>query len=290
LQEDKKLHQIEQQITKSVLKALKELAETDAERYATFWGEFGRVLKEGVASDWKNKDAVADLCRFESLKTDAGKLISLRDYVVAMGTEQKEIYYATGPNRRAIVDSPHLEAFRKRGLDVLLLSDPIDEWVVQSLLEFDKHPLKSVAHGEIDLGAEPDAPAEADVSAAVAAVKIALGDRVKDVRASRRLTESASCLVAAEGDPSANFERIMKILDRATKEAPRILELNAGHAIVKNLNKVASRDPESARVKQWAELLLEQALLAEGVVSDPARLVKQIQELLTEVSTAAAGS
>jgi molecular chaperone HtpG len=293
LQEDKTLHQIEQQLTRQVLKHLKEIAETDADKYLTIWREFGRVLKEGIAIDWKNKDAIADLCRFESMKTESGKLLSLKQYVDAMPEAQKEIYYVTGIGRRAVEQSPHLEAFKKRGFDVLFLIDPIDEWVVKSLFEYEKRKLKSVAHGDLDLGEEPaeaEKKAEDDIGPAVAAVKKALGDRVKDVRASRRLTDSASVLVAAEGDPGANFERIMRMMDREGAPAKRVLELNPAHAIVKNLSALAQRDADAPRVGEWAELLFDQALLAEGVVEDPARLVKRIQDLLTEVSNTAVRS
>ena len=137
-----------------------------------------------------------------------------------MPAEQKEIYYLTGPNRRAIEGGPHLEAMRKQGYDVLLLVDPVDEWVVESLPEFDKRKLKSVAHGDIDLGEQADGQDAAGVATALTAVKGALGERVKDVRASKRLTESASCLVAAEGDPGMNMERIMKALEAGAKEIP----------------------------------------------------------------------
>jgi molecular chaperone HtpG len=285
LQEDRTIQKIEQQLTKSVLKAMHELAESDAEKYAKLWSEFGPVIKEGVATDNLRRDELADLCRFESLKSDPGKLISLRQYIAAMPSSQREIFYITGPSRTAIAQSPHLEAFKSRGIDVLLLSHPVDEWLVQSLPDFDKHKLKSIAHGDVDLGDEPEKKDDPDADAAVGAVKIALGDRVKDVRASRRLTDSASCLVAAEGDPGANMERIMKMFDGATAESPRILEINPAHPIVKNLGQIAARDPGSARIQQWADLLLDQALLAEGVVKDPALLVRRIQDVLVELST-----
>jgi molecular chaperone HtpG len=287
LQEDKTLAQIQGQLVKNVLRALKELSESDKDKYGKLWAEFGRVLKEGLATDWKHKDELAELCRFESLKSEPGKLSSLREYVATMPDEQKEIYYLTGPSRAAIEQGPHLEAVKKRGFDVLLLVDPIDEWVVQSLTEFDKRKLKSIAHGEVDLGETTEGSSEPDVNLAVGAVKAALGDRVKDVRVSRRLTESASCLVAEEGDLGANMERILKMIEGKGKDAPRILELNPSHAIVKNLQALVAREPGSARVAQWADLLLDQALLAEGVVKDPVALVRRIQELLTEVSSAA---
>jgi molecular chaperone HtpG len=291
LQDNKTLSTIEQQIVKQVLKALKELAETDAEKYLAFYREYGRALKEGLAIDWKNLDALADLCRFESMKTEPGKLISLREYVTAMPEAQKDIYYVTGVGRRGVERSPHLEAFRKRDWNVLFLIDPVDEWVVKSLVNYDKKRLQSVAHGDLDLGAEPETEkkeAEVDVSAAVVAVKNALGDRVKDVRISKRLTDSASVLVAGEGDPGANFERILRMVDQnSAPETTRILELNPAHPIVKNLAAFAAQEPLSPRLGDWAELLLDQALLSEGVVQEPAKLVKRIQDLLTEVSGAA---
>jgi len=292
LQEDRNLLQIQQQIVKSVLKTLNELADSNPETYAQFWNEFGRVLKEGVSLDWKHKDEIAALCRFASLKTETGKLISLRQYIEAMPADQKEIFYMTGPSRRALEQGPHLEAFKKRGVDVLLLTDPIDEWVVQALPEFDKRKLKSAAHGEFDLGggAGEAAPKEGEGKAALDAVKKTLGSRVKDVRFSRRLTDSASCLVAQEGALGANMERIMKMMDASGAESPRILELNPDHAIIKNLDRLASRSPASEQVAQWSELLYDQALLAEGVVREPAELVQRIQRLLVQVSSQAVES
>jgi molecular chaperone HtpG len=291
LQEDKGLKQIEQQITKSVLKSLKELAESDPDKYTKLWREFGKVLKEGVSVDWKNRDAIADLCRFESTAKPEGELTSLRKYVDAMPAAQKDIYYLTGPSRRAVESSPHLEAFKKKGYEVLFLTDPVDEWLVQSLTEYDKRKLRSIAHGDIDLGdessKEEQKKASEEVQDAVGAVKAALGEKVKDVRASQRLTDSASCLVAAEGDLGVNMERIIKMMGESAPEAKRILELNPQHAIVRNLNVLAKREPGSDRVKLWSELLYEQALLAEGMVTDPAKLVRHIQDLLTQASAAA---
>jgi molecular chaperone HtpG len=287
LQENRTLMQIQQQIVKQTLKTLKETAESDPEKYTQFWTEFGRVLKEGTTIEYRHKDAIAELCRFESMKSEAGKLISFKQYVEAMPEGQKDIYYVTGISRKAVENSPHLEAFRKRGYDVLYLIDPIDEWFVRSVTEFEKKPLRSVAHGDLDLGAEPDAPKTDEVEGAVKAVKAALGDRVKDVRLSKRLTDSASVLVAGEGDPGANMERILRMVDQEAPERKRILELNPSHPIIKNLAALAAKEPGSDRVKTWSEMLYDQALLAEGVVEDPATLVKRIQDLLTQVSSAA---
>jgi len=287
LQEDRNLLQIQQQLTKGVLRALGDLASNEPERYVTFWTEFGRVLKEGIALDWKHKDEIAELCRFEARSTEPGKLISLQQYVAAMPSEQKEIFYVTGVSRRAVEEGPHLEALKKRGYDVLFFIDPVDEWVAQALHEFDKRKLKSAVHGEVDLGDEEDEKAKEDVAGVIPLVKAVLGAKVKDVRFSRRLTDSASCLVAEEGDPGANMQRIMKMLDATAEESLRILELNPTHPIIKNLSALAASDAGSQRVKQWSELLFDQALLAEGIVQDPMELVKRIQSLLTEVTTAA---
>ena len=292
LQENRTLMAIQQQIVKQTLKVLKDTAENEPEKYVAFWNEFGKVLKEGTTLEFRHKDQIAELCRFESMKTEAGKLISLKQYVEAMPEGQSAIYYVTGANRRAVEHSPHLEAFRKRGYDVLFLVDPIDEWFAKAVTEFEKKPLRSVAHGDVDLGAEPEAaeaPKPEDIDAAVKAVKEALGDRVRDVRASKRLTESASCLVAGEGDPGANMERILRMVDQGAPERKRILELNPSHPILHNLALLAKKEPGSDRVKSWAEMLYDQALLAEGVVEDPASLVKRIQDLLTEVSRSAVG-
>ena len=290
LQEDRNLSQIEQQLTKNVLRALADLAKDQPERYAAFWTEFGRVLKEGLAIDWKHKEEIAILCRFEARSTEPGKMISLEQYIAAMPADQKEIYYITGSSRRAVEGGPHLEALKKRGFDVLFFTDPVDEWVAQSLHEFDKRRLKSAVHGDVDLGEETDEKAKEGVAGVLPLVKDALGAKVKDVRFSRRLTDSASCLVADEGDPSANMQRIMKMLDANAEESTRILELNPSHAIIKNLAALSARDPGSERFKQWSELLFDQALLAEGIVKDPTDLVKRIQTLLTEVTTAAVGT
>ncbi len=290
LQENRTINQIEQQLTKQVLKGLKDLAENEPEKYATFFNEFGRVFKEGMSTDWKNKDLLVELLRFESMNTEPGKLISLKQYLEAMPEDQKEIYYVTGVGRASVEKSPHLEAFKKKGYDVLFLIDPVDEWVVRSLPDYEKRKLKSVVHGDIDLGDEESQKEESDVSKAVVEVKTALGDRVKDVRVSKRLTESASCLVSAEGDPGVNFEKILRMVDKEAEEAKRILELNPSHPIVKNLNTLAEREPGSERVKLWSELLFDQALLAEGEVRDPAELVKRIQAVMTELSTTTVGA
>ena len=294
LQEDRTAKQIEQQITRQTLKALKELSEEDPPRYARLWKAFGVVLKEGVASDWKNKDAILEICRFETLRGKPGGLSSLARYVDQKAADQKAIFYLTGPSREQLETSPHLEVFKKRGIDVLLLTDPIDEWLVKSVSEYQKLPLQSAAHGDLSFGEEKsgderDEGERSKLEAAAKAVALALGDRVADVRLSTRLTETASCLVSREGDPGAHFERIMKMLDDSATAKKRVLELNPDHAVVRNLAKLVERDPASTHVGLWSEMLYEQALLSEGVVEDPRRLVKHIEDLLTEVSKSRVG-
>jgi molecular chaperone HtpG len=287
LQEDKTLAQIERELVRQVLKSLKDLSESDPEKYKKFWRTFGKVLKEGVSVDWKNKDAILELSRFESMNTPEGDYTSLKAYVAAMPESQSEIYYVTGMHRRAVEASPHIEAFKKKGYDVLFLTDPIDEWVVQSTPEYEKKKLKSVVHGDVDLGDE--APKEGAPSA-LEAIKKALGGRVKDVRFSKRLTDSASCLVSEEGAPGANMERIMRMLDERATEQKRILEVNPAHPVVESIATLAEKEPGSARLTSFCEMLYEQALLAEGVVEDPTRLVRKIQDLLAQAAGAAAKS
>jgi molecular chaperone HtpG len=280
LQESRALATIEQQIVKQVLRAMKDLSESEPDKYAELWRVFGKVIKEGISTDWKNKDAIVELARFESMKSPEGKPTSLRAYVDAMPEEQKDIYFITGLGRKSVADSPHLEAFKKKGWDVLFFIDPIDEWISQALPDFEKKKLKSVVHGDIDLGDAEEGP-----PSAVAAVTNALGATVKSVRFSKRLTDSPSCLVSEEGDPGANMERIMRLMDERALEKKRILELNPTHPVVKNIAALYDKEPGSPKVDAYAHWLYDHALLAEGVVDDPARLVRRLSELLTEAST-----
>lgn len=289
LQESRVVTQIEQMLTKQVIKSLKQLGETDAAKYKTFWNLFGKVIKEGVSTDWKNKDALLELCRFESMNTAEGELTTLADYVKAMPEGQEDIYYLTGLSRKAVLASPHLEAFRKKGFDVLFLTDPIDEWVVQAVTDFEKKKLKSVAHGDLDIGTTTPEVEEA-AKPALAAIKQALGDRIVDVRLSKRLTDSPSCLVAIDGDPGANMERLLRMMDERAEERKRILEINPSHPIVLNLARLALTEMNSERMKIYCESLLDQALLAEGVVTDAQDVVRRLSTLLAEATKTASAS
>ena len=295
LQEDRTIKTIESQITKQVLKELRRLQEEEPETYRSFWEQFGAVVKEGLSVDFKNKDTLIERCLFHSLHStskegpDDGGLITLAQYVEAKKEDQEAIYYITGQDRAHLEQSPHLEVFRNEGIDVLLLTDPIDEWVVQAIPKYEGLKLESVVHGKLELGDDEERSEDEQkrLDAAVEAIAKVLGDRVVEVRLSKRLTETASCLVSREGDPGANMERIMRVLDDRAGERKRILEVNPSHPVVKNLALQVAKDPQSPNVELGSELLLDQALLSEGVVEEPAALVKRIQRLLVETTSAA---
>jgi molecular chaperone HtpG len=282
LQQNRDIDAIRAGCTKRVLDLLHELSQNDKEKYAKFWSEFGRVLKEGLAEDAANRSRIAGLLRFASTHDDREEqATSLADYVARMKPGQEAIYYVTAETFAAAKNSPHLEIFRKRGVEVLLLSDRVDEWLVANLPEHEGKRLVSVARGEIDLSkveggdaSEPDWQVGSHAEL-LRALKGALAERVKDVRLSRRLTESPSCLVADEHDMGGNLARIMKAVGQKVPSAKPILEVNASHALLLRLK------PDDARFADWASLLYEQALLAEGgQLDDPAGFVKRTNELM----------
>jgi molecular chaperone HtpG len=265
--------------TRRVLGLLEDLAAKDREKYATFWKEFGRVLKEGAGEDQANREQVARLLRFSTTQND-NEEVSLADYLARMKEGQDRIYYVTAESFLAARHSPHLEIFRKKGVEVLLLHDRVDEWLVGSLPEFEGKPLASVARGQLDLGSiksqEPEPDHEVGKYAELLrALKSSLGDRVKDVRVSTRLTESPSCLVADEHEIGGNLARILKAAGQKVPAAKPILELNVGHPIVARLT------PGDDQLDAWAGLLFDQALLAEGgQLDDPAGFVRRTNELM----------
>jgi len=281
LQQSRDVDAIRAGCTKRVLDLLDDLAANQKEKYATFWNEFGRVLKEGVGEDAANRGRLAKLLRFSSTHADReAESVSLADYVGRMQPGQDRIYYVTAETYLAARNSPHLEIFRKRGIEVLLLFDRVDEWLVANLGEYEGKRLVSVARGDIDLSAVASAEKEPDWQVGehkelLKALKSALGEQVKDVRLSRRLTESPSCLVADEHDIGGNLARILRSAGQKVPAAPPILEINPTHAIVTRLK------PDDARFGDWAALLYEQALLAEGgQLEDPAGYVKRANSLM----------
>ena len=281
LQQSRDVDAIRAGCTKRVLDLLDELATNQQEKYATFWQEFGRVLKEGIGEDAANRERLARLLRFSSTHADSEEqAVSLADYVGRMKPRQDKIYYVTAETYLAARNSPHLEMFRKRGVEVLLLFDRVDEWLVANLAEYEGKRLASVARGDVDLSAIEGTEKEPDWQVGehkelLKALKSALGDKVKDVRLSRRLTESPSCLVADQHDIGGNLARILRSAGQKVPAAAPILEINPTHAIVTRLK------PDDARFADWAALLYDQALLAEGgQLDDPAGYVKRANSLM----------
>jgi molecular chaperone HtpG len=288
LQQSRDIDAIRAGCTKRVLDLLDDLAANQKEKYATFWSEFGRVLKEGVGEDASNRERIARLLRFSSTHDDReSEAVSLADYVARMRPGQDKIYYVTAESFLAAKGSPHLEVFRKRAVEVLLLHDRVDEWLVANLPEYEGKALVSVSRGRLDLGSIAGGDAkESDHQVGEHAellrkLKAALGDRVKDVRISERLTQSPSCLVADEHDMGGNLARILKAAGQKVPLSRPILELNPAHAIVQRLK------PQDERFEDWASLLFDQALLAEGgQLDDPAGFVKRTNELMLGLARA----
>ena len=282
LQESRDVGAIRDGAARRVLALLEDLAQNRKDDYAKFWDAFGQVLKEGVGEDATNRERIAKLLRFDSTTSDAQN-VSLGDYAARMKEGQKAIYYATADSLEAARNSPHLEIFRMKGIEVLLLTDRVDEWMLSFLSEFEKHPLVSVAKGDLDLGELADA-AEKETRDKVAGefkdlverVKAALGEAVTDVRITLRLTDSPACVVVERDAMSQHLQRLLKSAGQKAPEAKPILELNPHHPLVERL-KAESGDS----LKEWSMLLLDQATLAEGgQLEDPAAFVKRMNRML----------
>lgn len=289
LQQSRQIHAIKSGAVKKVLGLLENMAKKEPEKYSKFWEQFGTVVKEGPIEDPKNKERIAKLLRFASTHNDSETQdVSLEDYVARMQEDQDKIYYVTADSYSAAKNSPHLEIFRKKGIEVLLLSDRIDEWLVSSLTEFDGKPLQSVAKGELDLGKledEQDKTEEENLNKEFAPVleqiKKVLGDRVSEVRLSHRLTDSPACLVAGDHGMSLNMERIMKeagqnlaMLGGGSKP---VFELNPDHALVTRMKEEQDDD----RFADLAQILFDQAILSEGgQLDDPGAFVHKLNDLL----------
>ncbi|MCA3143299.1 MAG: molecular chaperone HtpG [Betaproteobacteria bacterium] len=291
LQQSRDLEAMRSGAVKKVLGLLEDLAEKDKDKYTTFWTTFGRVLKEGVGEDPANRERIARLLRFATTRADGdAQSVSLADYVAAMKPGQDRIYYVTADSHAAARNSPHLEIFRRKGIEVLLLSDRVDEWLVSSLTEFEGKPLQSVAKGDLDLGALEDEAekkareTEAEQMKGLAErVARALGERVKEVRITHRLTDSPACLVADAHAMGGHLERLLRAAGQAVPGSKPILEINPGHPLVKRLD----AEPEGERFGDWSHVLFDQALLAEGgQLEDPAAFVRRVNGLMLTLSSA----
>lgn len=287
LQESKDIDLIRAGVIKKILGLIEDLSKSEdeegKEKYKTFYREFGQVLKEGVGEDFSNRERIAKLLRFITTQSDVDEpKISLEAYVQRMKEGQEKIYYVTADSLKAAKNSPHLEVFRKKGIEVLLLSDRVDEWLVSNLTEFEGRPLQSVAKGGLDLGNLEDETEKEEREKETNAfqeltekMKQALSEQVKDVRVTFRLTESPACLVADNYDMSGNLERLLKSAGQNVPHAKPILEINPHHPMVQRLKN------EVENFEDWSHLLFDQALLAEGgQLEDPAAFVKRLNELL----------
>jgi molecular chaperone HtpG len=287
LQESRDVRAIREGCTKRVLSMLEDLAENRPDDYAKFWGEFGQVLKEGMGEDFANQERLGKLLRFAATTTGTGEqTVSLAQYVSRMKPGQDKIYYVTAETESAARSSPHLEVFRRKEVEVLVLADRVDEWMLSFLHEFDGKALVSVSRGGLDLGGLHDAEEKKkveetarDYAELVVRIREALGDRVKEVRVTDRLTDSPSCLVSDEGEISGTLQRMLKQAGQQAPERRPILEINPGHPLV------ARMKSETANTEGWSHLLYDQALLAEGgQLEDPAGFVKRLNDMLLAMS------
>lgn len=289
LQHNKVIDSIRSGCTKKVLGLLKDLAEKEQEKYAEFWQIFGKVLKEGVVEATDQKAELAALFRFASTheETDEQR-VSFKDYIGRMAKDQKAIYFVTAESCATARHSPHLEIFRKKGIEVLLLSDPIDEWVTGQLSEFEGKPLQSVNKGRLDLGEiQDEAEKQQDEQNNKAfdklgqRIKKALGEQVKEVRASARLTTSPACLVSDEQDMGRHLEQILKASGQNIPGSKPILEINPAHPVLQRID----NEPDEDRFADWAQILFDQALLSEGgQLRDPAGFVSKLNGLIVSLT------
>ena len=285
LQSSKVVDQIKKGSVKKVLGMLEGVVKRGEEEYSKFWSEFGSVFKEGLIEDTSNQERIAKLCRFSTSESEGqSQSVSLESYVSRMSEGQNKIYFITAETYNAAKNSPHLEVFRKKGIEVLLLTDSVDEWVTNHLREFDGKSLQSVTQGDLDLGELEDKDEKMELEkeeesfkSMIEQMKEVLSDEVEDIRVSSRLTDSPACLVAGAGGMDANMERIMKSMGQEVAGSKRILEINVGHPLVERLQSEA----DDERFADWSRILFDQSVLAEGSqLDDPASFTRRLNELL----------
>lgn len=289
LQEDVQIKRIQKSLVNKILSTLAEMKEKNPEDYLKFYSEFGPVLKEGIHFDHANKEKIQDLLLYESSKTETGKFVSFKEYLERMPEGQKEIYYITGMSRASVENSPYMEVFRKKDYEVLYMTDPVDEWVVQTVTEYNEKHLKAIDRGDLELDSEEEKAAheakreeaKKEYDGVISYIQETLKEQVKEVRLSSRLTESACCLVADEMGINANMEKILKSMNQEVPEAKRILELNPDHPIMQVMTAMFEKNKEDAKLADYCELLFDQALLTEGTpIKDPLRFTKLVSELM----------
>ena len=297
LQQNPVIAKVRATLVRRVLGMLENMVKKDEEQYLTFWRAYGAVLKEGVAMEFEHKDQLAGLLRYHSsLEDDPEAYVSLQTYVDRVQSEQEKIYYLAGESKESIAQSPLLETFRKRGLEVLYLDEPVDEWVIQGLQQYSDKEFQAVDAADLDLGAEEEEvklegvgdEAKAETIELIDFLKKQLEGRVSDVVESKRLIDSPCVLVAAQGGMSQNMERLMKMADRDFEGSQRQLEINPKHDIIRNMGAVLKRDRDSAQLTDWAHFLVDFVLLGEGKVDDPQRIGRTLQVIMGAATARAA--
>jgi molecular chaperone HtpG len=291
LQKNPLVERIRKSLVTKILGKLADMAAGEPESYRTFWKAFGSALKEGIHTDPENREKLIELLRFPSSMGAPDELVSLKTYAGRMRADQKEMYYITGETRELVEKSPHLEVFRAKSIEVLFLADPIDEWIVPDIYNYDNKKLKSITQGDLDLGdlgkeeQEARKKAETRFKKLSERIKNILAGQVKDVRVTTRLKDSPACLVSEENAMGAHMEKIMKAMGQEVPSAPQILEINAGHPVITNLNSRYEKNPTDPELEEWVRLLYEQAMIAEGrMVPDPLAYSKRVNALLLKVS------
>jgi molecular chaperone HtpG len=288
LQQNRQIQRMRKGLVGKVLDSLKQMQSSEPDKYKTFWGEFGRVVKEGLIQDTEHRDELLALLRCDSTHS-SDEQTTLKDYILRMKDGQEAIYYMTGESRTAIENSPHLEAFKDKGYEVLFLTDPVDEVWAQYATEYESKRFQSAGKGDVELGTEEERKKadeerkekEKEFASLLECLKSKLDEHVKEVRLSNRLTQSAACLVTDEHEMSPQLEAMMKAMNQPAPKTKRILEVNAKHAVMEKLHDLFGKDPGSARLGEYAELLYGQAVLAEdGRLPDPARFARLVTELM----------
>ncbi len=288
LQQDRQIHAIRKRLVKKLLSTLSDLRRTDKETYLNFWAEFGKVMKEGLYEDYDNRESLLEIAFFQSTQSET-ELTTLKEYVDRMKPGQDDIYFMTGESRKTVLNSPHLEAFKDKGYEVLILTDPVDELWVQSVSEFEGKRFKSIGKGTVELGTEDERKKNEEAlqekqksfQSLLDALKNQLNEDISEVRLSNRLTQSASCLVGNPHDLSPQMEQMLKAMNQEVPKSKRVLELNPSHPIMTKLQSIFEKNASDAALGDYAYLLYGQALLAEGSpLQEPARFSKLVSELM----------
>jgi len=283
LQDNRTVAVIKKNLTKKVLDTLAEMKRDNPEAYGKFYEEFGRILKEGIHHDYERRETIADLLLFESTKTEPGKKITLEDYVARMQSDQKEIFYITGPDRVSVESSPYLEVFKEKGIEVLIMTDDFDDIIISGLGTYKEKEFQSAIKGELDLGDEKKEEKKKEFGDLLELMKEELKDLVAEVRISGRLKDSAVCLVSGEHDLDPKMVKMFQAMGQEVPKGQRILEVNPDHDLIARMKQLFAADKQSAQLKEYVGLLYDQALLLEGdKPRDPVAFAKALSKLMAE--------